>query len=415
MEKADLNKMQGPVTCVHIITRMDKGGSAENTYLTVKNLNRDKFKPVLIIGPTIESEMSAQERKTKYDELNRLTENGIKVMVCPHLYRRISIYHDLMAFLWLFTTIRNLKPEIVHTHTSKAGILGRWAAFFNQVPIICHTPHGHIFYGYFGLIKRTFFKWAERLTSSITQRIICLTEGEKEDHIQLKIAPEHLFFICPSGVDLDEMKRDFYQYISEEWQKELDVKKDDLVIGTMGRHVKVKGHEILLKASREILERKPNALFCFLGSGPQKEELEEKAKEWEISHRIRFIPWKEDPRPVLNLFKIFVFPSLNEGMGRSLVEAMALKKPVVATRTGGIPDLIDDGVNGLLVPPSDASALAEAILMLADRPNEMEKMGQMGEKMAQKYSLNVMMQKIEEMYQDLLETPLTLTKYINNF
>ena len=212
-----IDRMQGPITCVHIITRMDKGGSAENTFLTLRHLNRDRFKPVLMIGPTTESEMSPKERDAKYRDLQGLVADGITVQVCPYLYRRISWFYDLMAFIWIWRRVRKLRSEIVHTHTSKAGILGRWAAFVNHVPIICHTPHGHIFYGYFGPVKRTLFMWLERLTSRITHRIICLTEGEKADSLRFKIAPEHKLFVCPSGVDLDWIKKGVNRRRSSEW------------------------------------------------------------------------------------------------------------------------------------------------------------------------------------------------------
>ncbi|MGA1791061.1 MAG: glycosyltransferase family 4 protein [bacterium] len=398
-----MNPIPKPVTCVHIITRMDKGGAAENTFLTVKHLDRDRFRPVLVMGPTSESHMSQKERQAKCNELEGLRKDGIQVMVCPYLYRRISPLHDLMAFLWLWMTIRRLNPKIVHTHTSKAGILGRWAAFLNRIPIICHTPHGHIFYGYFGPLIRGLFKWMEKLTGLITKRIVCLTEGEKADHLRLGIAAEDRFGICPSGVDLKGIKEEISPELISEWRRRLGIHENDLVIGTAGRLVEVKGPVFLLDSCTAVLEKKGNAMFCFLGSGPLKEALEQMAEAWDITQRVRFIPWENDPRPILALFDIFVFPSLNEGMGRALVEAMAMKKPVIATRTGGIPDLVHDGVNGLLVPPSDTSAIADAILRLADQPELIKGMGEMGEKMSEAYSLDEMMNRIEAMYQELLE------------
>ena len=402
MAARSLNQSQGPLTCVHIITRMDKGGSAENTFLTVRDLQRQKYRPILIYGPTTESRMPPQEMEARRRDLQQLRDDGIGIMLCPHLVRRISLFHDCLAFFWLITTLRRLRPHIVHTHTSKAGILGRWAAFFNRVPIICHTPHGHVYYGYFGGLKETFFKWLERVTSLITHKIVCLTDGEKTDHLQFKIAPEHNFLVCPSGVDIKRINKGNNHTLSKEWQKRLGIHHDDLVIGTVGRLVEIKGPIFLLMAGREILAQKPEALFCFLGSGPLKEELETKAEAWGISHRVRFIPWEPDPAPILALYDIFVLPSLNEAMGRAIVEAMAMKKPVIATRIGGIPDLVHDGVNGLLVPPSHSSALAEAILRLADDPEMVQRMGRMSEQMAKGYSLEVMIKKIEEMYQDLL-------------
>ncbi|MGA1796100.1 MAG: glycosyltransferase family 4 protein [bacterium] len=399
MENGRINT---PVTCVHIITRMDRGGSAENTLLTVRHLAGDRYHPVLITGPSTESQMSEKERTATEDEIRDLREHGIPVMVCPLLYRRISLWRDPLAFIWLLAALMRLKPQIVHTHTSKAGILGRWAAFFNRVPVICHTPHGHVFYGYFGPLKRAFFIWLERLTSRITDRIICLTEGEMADHIAFGIAPEHAFLVCPSGVDIESFKKNGNTRIAKGVRRKLGIPKQGLVVGTVGRHVKVKGHEVLLAAFRRILEKRPDALLCLLGDGPLKEDLERIAREWEIMDRVRFIPWETDPRPVMSLYDIFVFPSLNEGMGRALVEAMAMAKPVIATRTGGIPDLVQEGVNGILVPPGDESSLADAMLTLAERPWRMQRMGEMSETLAERFSLRVMMDRIERLYGSLL-------------
>jgi len=368
----------------------------------VRHLAGGRYHPVLITGPSTESEMSEQESTATEDEIRNLREEGIPVMVCPFLYRRISLWHDPLAFMWLLATLMRLRPQIVHTHTSKAGILGRWAAFLTRVPVICHTPHGHIFYGYFGPLKRAFFIWLERLTSRITDRIICLTEGEMADHLSFRIAPEHAFLVCPSGVDIESFKKKGNTRIAQGVRKKLGIPEEGLVVGTVGRHVKVKGHQVLLAAFRKMLEKRPNVLLCLLGDGPLKGDLERTAQEWEIMDRVRFIPWETDPRPVMSLYDIFVFPSLNEGMGRALVEAMAMAKPVIATRTGGIPDLVQEGVNGILVPPGDESSLADAMLTLAERPWRMQRMGEMSETLAERFSLRVMMERIERLYGSLL-------------
>ncbi|MGA1867614.1 MAG: glycosyltransferase family 4 protein [bacterium] len=389
-------KSKAHAVCIHIITRMDKGGSAENTYLTVKNIN--KFRPLLIIGPTTESTMSEKERRERDENMKALVSDGIQVRVCPFLFRRISLLNDLRAFLWLFFTIRKLHPAIVHTHTSKAGILGRWAAFLNRVPFICHTPHGHIFFGYFHPLIMTLFLFLERITSLITQRIICLTEGEKKDIIKLRIAPESKLFVCPSGIDTGSFKEEMNSELTAQWRKRLGINEDDIVVGTVGRLVKIKGHIFLLKAFHRLLPAQPNLLFCFVGSGPLKKELTRKAEGWGIIDRVRFIPWEADIRPILSLFDIFVFPSLNEGMGRALVEAMTMKKPAVATRISGIPDLVHEGINGLLVPPADARALGEAILWLAERPEERKRMGEAGEIIADTYSVDAMIEILETIY-----------------
>ncbi|MGA1823663.1 MAG: glycosyltransferase family 4 protein [bacterium] len=391
-------KTKGIPSCFHIITRMDMGGSAENTFLTIKHLSRNKFKPFLIIGPTTESNMGEEEKKARCDDMKALVSNGIPVLVCPFLYRKISLFNDLRAFIWLYFTIRRCAPCIVHTHTSKAGILGRWAAFFNHVPFICHTPHGHIFFGYFNPLKLFLFMWVERVTSLITHRIICLTQGEKKDIIRLRIAPESKIFVCPSGIDIEALKRKISPTLSAQWRRRLGISKKDILIGTVGRLVKIKGHIFLLKAFHGLLATNPDILLCFLGSGPLDNELMSKAKEWGINDRVRFIPWQPDPRPLLSLLDIFVFPSLNEGMGRALVEAMAMKKPAIATRISGIPDLVHDGINGLLVPPAESRALGEAILWMLERPDDRQRMGRAGERIADNYSIDIMLKKIEELY-----------------
>ncbi|MGA1826335.1 MAG: glycosyltransferase, partial [bacterium] len=247
-------------------------------------------------------------------------------------------------------------------------------------------------------LKLFLFMWVERVTSLITHRIICLTQGEKRDIIRLTIAPESKIFVCPSGIDIEALKRKISPKLSAQWRTKLGIKKEDILIGTVGRLVEIKGHIFLLKAFRELLAANPDILLCFLGSGPLNNELMSKATGWGINNRVRFIPWQPDPRPILSLLDIFVFPSLNEGMGRALVEAMAMKKPAIATRISGIPDLVHDGINGLLVPPADARALGEAILWLVERPDDRQKMGKAGERIADNYSVDIMLKKIEELY-----------------
>ena len=218
---------------LHIITRQDKGGSAENTLLTVLGLNKEKYDVTLIKGSTLESDMSNDERSANERDLKRALDLGVKIITVDELVRRISPLNDLKAFIKLFSIIKKGKYHIVHTHTSKAGILGRWAAWLCKTPVILHTPHGHIFYGYYGKFITWIFKMIEQITGLITDRIITLTDKEKQEHIDFKIAPPEKFVTIHSGV---EIKR-FLEITHEDTKrirKELNIPDDYLVVGTVG-------------------------------------------------------------------------------------------------------------------------------------------------------------------------------------
>jgi len=391
----------GKVKVIHIITRFDKGGSAENTFLTIRYLDKKRYGVILARGLSKESDLGAQEAQAVENNLAEAKRNGVRIVTIPELVRRIHPLYDLKAFVILIKIFREECPHIVHTHTSKAGLLGRWAAFFARIPIIVHTPHGHVFWGYFSRWKTLVFVFLERLTAHITDKIITLTEQEKRDHLRYNIASEDKFLHVHSGVDLNK----FFNVSADppEMKKNLAVPDNVLVVGTTGRLTSVKGHRYLIEAAKEIVAIKPDINFLFLGDGELQEELEKMASELNIRENVVFLGWRPDVAEVMSMFDIFVLPSLNEGMGRVLVEAMALAKPIVASNIGGIPDLIMQGKNGLLVPVADPQALASGIEFLMTNPKKRGEMGSAGKKIAADYGVDSMMQKIDQLYLELLK------------
>ena len=391
----------GKVKVIHIITRFDKGGSAENTLLTVRGLDKKRYDIILIKGLSLESEMGVRETRVVEHNLAEVERCGIRTLTISELVRKIHPLYDLKAFVSLVKIFLKENPHIVHTHTSKAGILGRWAAFFARVPIIVHTPHGHVFWGYFSRWKTLVFVLLERLTAHITDKIITLTEQEKRDHLRYNIASEDKFLHVHSGVDLNK----FFNVSVDpsEMKRNLGMPDNAFVVGTAGRLTPVKGHRYLIKAAKEIVAIKPDIKFLFLGEGELQEELEKMASELNIRENIVFLGWRPDVAEVMSMFDIFALPSLNEGMGRVLVEAMALAKPIVASNIGGIPNLIMQGKNGLLVPVADAKALASGIEFLMTNPKKRGEMGSAGKKIAADYSVDSMMQKIDQLYLELLK------------
>ncbi|MBL7084451.1 MAG: glycosyltransferase family 4 protein, partial [Candidatus Aminicenantes bacterium] len=337
--------------------------------------------------------MKYDEIRAQEKDIQRLEQEGIEFILCPSLVRRTNIIKDLKTFLDIWRIIKKKSPEIVHTHSSKAGLLGRLAAKLARIPIVVHTPHGHVFFGYFGPLKTKIFIILERLVSRITDRIIALTNKEKEDYIKFRIANEDKFDVIYSGIELDKFK-ELSEDKKQNLVKEFGIPEKSLIIGTVGRLVPVKGHEFLIKAAKYIISKYPEAFFVFTGDGPLEQNLKRQALELGINNNIIFLGWRSDAARIISVYDIFALPSLNEGMGRVLAEAMALGKPIVASNVGGIPDLVTHGKNGFLVPVRNSEKLAKYIQILIKNKEQREKMGQVGKEMVKNFSKEKMVEKI---------------------
>jgi glycosyltransferase involved in cell wall biosynthesis len=384
--------MPDKIKVLHIITRLDKGGSAENTFLTVKGLDKKKYDVILMSGPVQDP---SQERRTQVEEC------GIPYIHNPVLVRNINMVYDAIALFKIWRFLAKEKFDVVHTHTSKAGLLGRFAARLTGTPLVVHTPHGHVFFGYFGPLKTKIFILFEKLANRMTDRIVALTHSEKEDYISYRTCPEEKLKVIHSGIELNKFQG---LPLAEKikLKKEVGLPEDSFVVGTAGRLVPVKGPEFLIKASQAIIPKHPNTYFLFAGDGPLKEDLQKKAKEAGGEKNIVFLGWRDDIAHILSIFDVFCLPSLNEGMGRVLVEAMAHGIPIVASEVGGIPDLVTHGKNGFLVPPKDPEELAKHIQILIEDEEKRKKMGEAGKKMAPRFSHDTMVKNIAELYEKLL-------------
>jgi len=384
--------MPDKIKVLHIITRLDKGGSAENTLLTVKGLDKKRYDVTLMSGPVQDP---SQERRVQVEEC------GIPYIHIPVLVRNINVVADAIALFKIRRFLAKTKFDIVHTHTSKAGLLGRFAARLAGVPLVVHTPHGHVFFGYFGPLKTKIFILLEKLANRMADRIVALTHREKADYISYRTCPVEKLTVIHSGIELNK----FQEYTPSDktkLKKEIGLPENSFVVGTAGRLVAVKGPEFLIKASRTIIPKHPNTYFLFAGDGPLKEDLQKRAKEAGDDKNIVFLGWRDDIAHILSIFDVFCLPSLNEGMGRVLVEAMAHGIPIVASDVGGIPDLVTHGKNGFLVPPKNPEELAKHIQILIEDEEKRKKMGEAGKEMAPGFSHDTMVRSIAELYEELL-------------
>jgi len=391
------------IRVIHVLTRFDKGGSAENTYLTCLGLDPERYDVQLVVGASEESDMGPEERACVEENLARLRARGVKILTLAELVRRVSPVNDLVSLFALWRLFCRERPRIVHTHTSKAGIVGRWAAWLAGVPVIVHTPHGHVFWGYFGPARTRFFILLEKLSALVTDRLVMLTEQERRDHLRVGIAPQERFVTIHSGIDLAPLAA--ARAARDEARRELGIPDGAFAVGTVGRLTAIKGPGVLMEAARAVIERRPEIVFVFLGAGELLEALQAQAAAAGIGAHVRFAGWRPDAARMMSALDCFAFPSINEGMGKALVEAMALEKPVVASRVGGIIDLVDDGVNGFLVPVADPQALAGRILFCLENPGTARRMARRAAETAAAYGSAAMVRKIEALYAEFAPRP----------
>jgi glycosyltransferase involved in cell wall biosynthesis len=372
------------IRTLHIITRLDVGGSTENTVISVTGMAPGEFASSLISGPTEDPPAGLRET---------LAAAGVPWLIAPHLCRPVNPVMDCRALWELRRLIKKLRPDIVHTHSSKAGFLGRLAARRAGVRHIVHTPHGHVFGGYFSPLETRLYVILERRAARWTGRIITLTDAEARQHLALRIGRLEQFVTIPSGIDLDAVLS----------APPAHLVSGRLVIGAIGRLAPVKGHQQLIEAAPDILRRFPDARLLLVGDGELRPALEKRAETLGLADRIIFAGFRQDVPSIIAGMDLVVLPSLNEGMGRVLVMAMAQGKPIVASRVGGVPELLGEGEAGVLVPPGDSRALADAICELLENPSGARALGEAGRRRAPRYSAEAMIAALTKLYHEVVD------------
>lgn len=376
-----------PQTIVHVITRLSLGGSAANTLDSAAAGARAGYRTIVAVGP-IAGEVVARKDGGR---------QGYQLESIPALVRNPSPFRDLRALFQLFRLIRRSQAEIVHTHTSKAGFLGRIAAVLAGVPVVIHTPHGHVFYGYYGRSATKVIVLLERFAALLTDYLVFLTAGEEREHHERSIGRPERSVTIPSGVDLETLRDGTPSRPAA--RRSLHWPDDSCVVVAVGRLVRVKGFDILVRAFSEVLHGAPQTRLVLVGEGPERPSLERLARAIGISKHMLFTGASDEVPRHLAAADILVAPSRNEGQGRVLVEAMALGLPVVGTRVGGIPDVLRDGECGLLVPPENPSELARAILALARDERLRRSYGARAVRQAERFSLRIMESQLLALYE----------------
>jgi glycosyltransferase involved in cell wall biosynthesis len=375
---------------LHPITRLTLGGSSENTIASCVALDRAGYDCIL----------ATSFRESDASSLADARRRGCRVVDIPALGREVAPLADLAALAELVRLIRRERPAIVHTHTSKAGFIGRLAAVIARAPAVIHQPHGHIFYGYYSPRRTAVFTALERQAARWTDRIITLTDRGAQEHLARGIGRAEQYVAVPSGVPTAELRAAASP--RGEARARLGLDPDAFIVVGLGRLVPIKGFDLLARALPALVAQIPSARVLLVGDGAERAHLGAIAASMGVAERLRMTGETTDVASYLAAADVVAVPSRNEGMGRVIVEAMALGLPVVATTVGGIPDVVTDGECGRLVEPEDTDALAAALIELGRDPALRRKLGEAAVRRAEAFSTAVASEKLLAVYATLV-------------
>lgn len=397
--------MSKKIKILRIINRFNLGGPTYNAAYLTKYLS-DDFETLLVGGEKYEEEESSE---FILDEL------GIKPIIIPEMQRSINRKNDTIAYRKIKEIIKEFKPDIVHTHASKAGTLGRLAAKKMDVPVIIHTFHGHVFHSYFGKTKTKFYKNIERYLAKKSTKIIAISDIQKNElAIDHKICKPEKIEVIPLGFDLSRFKENVEEK-RKSFREKYKVLDDEIAIGIIGRLVPIKNHQFFIEVVSNVLKSTTKKVrFFIIGDGEEKQNL----KDLCTHKKLDFVEWEEAKKPALITFTswvknidwanagldIITLTSLNEGTPVSLIEAQASNKPIVTTNCGGVKNVTKEGETALIYEVSEKQKFGDALLGLIE---DEEKRNDMGAKgwgfVEEKFSYRRLVSDVERLYRILLK------------
>ena len=383
---------------VHVITRLILGGAQENTLLTVDGQHHDWHDDVtLITGPALGPEGSLIERG-----LSR----GLDLRIVPELRRSIHPWRDWQSYRTLRRLLRDIRPELVHTHSSKAGILGRAVAAELRIPAL-HTVHGSPFHPFQNRLIYETYRRAERWAAARCDRLISVCDAMTHQYVAAGIAPREKFITVYSGMEIEPFLNP--PRAPELVRRELGFGPDDVVVGKVARLFELKGHEYLLPAARIAIERDPRLRFLLIGDGLLRKQLQRQIADMNLTRHFVFtglVPSEQVPE-LIGAMDILVHASLREGLARVLPQALIAGKPVISYDVDGAREVVLPGETGYLLPPKSIEPLATAILDLAGNPALRTRLGNNGRlRFSEQFRHQNMTRQLREIYREVLENRL---------
>lgn len=381
------------IKVLQVIESTGKGGSRNHLCSLVHNLNKDRFRVEVICS-------NLRDRDFNKD-IQGMREAGIKVSILK-MRRNISILSDLIAFFKLCSYIKKGRYDILHTHSSKAGFLGRLSARLMGVKVVIHTPHYFCFIAEdMSRVKKFFYFYLEKFAALFCDKIIAVSESQRQDIIKSGLVNSRKVITIENGVDIYKFSNNGFD-ISKKKQ-ELGLDNRSIILGTVGILIERKGQRYLIEAVSELIKEGFDVHLIIAGEGILRKDLDTLSDNLGLNGRIKLLGFREDIPQILSLMDIFVFPSLWEGMSLALLEAMACGLPVISTEVHGAVDLIQDNKRGILVEKKDVQGLVRAIRYLISNRKHAKEMGQEAKELIRKnYTSEKQIGKIKIFYLNML-------------
>lgn len=379
---------------LRIITRLNIGGPA--IHVTNLNYYLDRefgYESLLVYGSLAEGEGSMEYLAKQ---------KNLKTFLLPELGREISLLKDLKTIWQLYRLIRQEKPDIVHTHTAKAGLVGRIAAKLAGVQKIYHTFHGHVFHDYFSTLKTKLFILIEKTIALFTTKIVAISAEQKKDLVNYGIAAAEKISVIPLGFELEKLtvnpKTRYLKTL-------LQLSDNTKLVGIVGRLVPIKNHNYFIEIAEKVLRKIDNVRFLIIGDGELRPQLEDLIRRIGLSGKIIITGFLEKAENIYSDLDVVMLTSKNEGTPVTLIEALACAKPVLSTDVGGVRDILQHGKYGYLETLDNAEKYANdliSILMNYSKAQEMAKLGQ--NYILSHYDAKILIKNINALYNSI---PLT--------
>jgi glycosyltransferase involved in cell wall biosynthesis len=384
------------VKVVRVIARLNIGGPAIHVVNLTAGLDPSRFHSTLVTGT---------ENRGEGSLLDLALARGVAPVVIPEIVGELALgRREARAVAALYRLLRAERPDVVHTHTAKAGFVGRLAARLAGVPVVVHTYHGHVLHGYYSGLQTRLLRAMERGLGLLSDGLVAVSPRVKQDLVRYRVARPEKIRVIPLGFDLKPFLGASRN--GSAFRRELGVPQTARLIGIVGRIFPIKNHRLFLDAAARVARSDADARFLVVGDGTLRADMERHAAALGIGDRVLFTGWRRDLERIYPELDVLVVSSNNEGTPVSAIEAMASGCPVVATRVGGLPDLVDHGVTGLLTPPGDPVALAGTVVDLLRDRDRGRRMGQAGRGRArERFTLDRLVGDVEALYDELLPRP----------
>lgn len=375
------------INLLYVITKLELGGAQKHLLSLISLLDKERFNVFLFTagqGLLLQDALSIE---------------GLTVEKSKSLERPMNPFRDLLAFIEIFRFIKKHRIDIVHTHSSKAGILGRLAARFAGVKAVIHTIHGWSFNDFQPPQVRRLYIWLERLAAQFTQKLIAVSECDKRKGLFLKIGCEEKYMVIRYGIDFSVFRAQQFSYV----RGEFGIGPSELVVGMISCLKPQKSAQDFVRLANLTLKEMPDVKFILAGDGILRDKVEEMIDNFGIRKNIFLAGWRRDIPAVLGALDVFVLTSLWEGLPISVLEAMAQSKPVIATNTGGVSEVLKEGETGFLVAPGDILGMSRKLVILL-RDEALRKRTGIGanNSLGNSFTLSYMGESTRSLYNDLM-------------